>query len=145
MDFVNQLLLNELAGSGVLISLLVAISYLFYSQMKSTIEKQREEKKELIARFTEINNQISGLCNKIDIFSNNMNNYVQDVDETRAEVVRAHQEFSKETSRHLDEMVRVSNQIRDVNDQLVNMCKKVTDTTGSKIDNVNNDFRGGNM
>lgn len=112
MGFAEQLLLNELAGSGVFTVLIVGIAYLFYLHLKGTIQSLEEDKKESGLRMADMCAQISSLNNQVAMLANNMNNYMQNVGEVEKEVTRAYQEFTKETSRVVDEIIRLENQLR---------------------------------
>ncbi len=132
MGFAEQLLLNELAGSGLFVVLLVAICYFFYLHLKSTIQSLEEDKKEIGLRIVDICSQMSSLNNQVAMLANNMNNYMQNVGEVEKEVTRAYQEFSKETSRVVDEIIRLENQLRGYC-EAVHMQKDINQNTGGQI------------
>jgi len=132
MGFAEQLLLNELAGSGLFVVLLVAICYSFYLHLKGTIQSLEDDKKEIGLRIVDICSQMSNLNNQVAMLANNMNNYMQNVGEVEKEVTRAYQEFSKETSRVVDEVIRLENQLRGYCES-VQIQKDINQNTGGQI------------
>ena len=124
MPFIEQLLLNELAGSGLSYVLIVGVFYLFYLHLRNTIDNQREDNKEMrldsLGKLSEIETQILLLNANIANFSQNFNDIIGDL-------AQSTQAFTSDMSRNLNELIRVSDQLRDI-------CKKNSNvTTGGNI------------
>ena len=132
MGFAEQLMLDNLSEASIYVVLLVGLSYMFYINLRTTIGALREGNSklqdsnhckiaDLVMQLSELknltNNITVDLKSELSILSNNLQNFLVETKDVNDEVKQAVSAFNQETSRILNELIRIEGNLRKENNQ----------------------------